>query len=94
MDPNFVTDPDGTKTVKELQREKEDKTYDGGYSYGGNNVLGGSEIVSGAGDIVMGGFAEGGVLGGGKHRKAKSKPRKKSRSRSKKGTRRRSKTRK
>jgi hypothetical protein len=94
MDPNgVVTDPNGVNTVERLQGEKK-STYDGGYSYGGNNVLGGSEIVSGAGDIVMGGFAEGGVLGGGKHRKAKSKPRKKSRSRSKKGTRRRSKTRK
>ena len=58
-----------------------DHTTSGG-TYGGHmSVSGGNESNS----IVMGGFAEGGVLGGGKRRKAKSKGRKKSRSRSRKG---------
>ncbi len=82
------SDDDENKTVEDSKENNDHllKTLPlaGGTLGGHHSVSGGNELN---GAVAMGGFAEGGILGGGKRRKAKakSKGRKKSRSRSKKG---------
>jgi hypothetical protein len=92
--PNRLTNglPEGhEKTDKSiLNEDREHGPSTSGRMRGGNGGMTYGAAVGGN-SVVLGGFAEGGILGGGKRRKAKSKTTrkksksKKSRSRSRKG---------